>query len=271
MAVQRLSHLHEAAVEELLQQDPVSNLFLLGFVDANSLSRGLWYGVTEGEHVRAVVLMLPGRLAVPFAPDPALAGQLGRMLRPRHPPCMVVGPRTACDALWDAWARDVTPDRFYDQRLYVCREPPPGGPVPGFRKATLTEWEVVARQAGIMEEEDLGRNPATEHPELHDQVVRDRIRNGKTWVIEREGEILFQINVGTALPIGCQVGGTYVPPKHRGKGLATEGMRELCRWLLPKHRLVTLHVNEGNTPAVRVYERSGFERSAPFRLITVRS
>lgn len=248
----------------------MSNLFLLGFLDANSLARGLWYGVTDRERVRAVVLVLPGRLAVPFALEPGLAGDLGRMLKPRHPPCMVVGPRAACDALWDAWARDVTPERFYDQRLYVCSAAPPGGPVAGFRKATLSEWEIVARQAGRMEEEDLGRNPAREHPELHEQVVRDRIRNGKTWVIERDGAIVFQINVGTALPIGCQVGGTYVPPEHRGAGLATEGMRELCRRLLPKHRIVTLHVNEANTPAVTVYERSGFERSTPFRLITVR-
>jgi predicted GNAT family acetyltransferase len=46
-------------------------------------------------------------------------------------------------------------------------------------------------------------------------------------------------------------------------------MEELCRRLLRRHGVVTLHVNEANLPAVRVYENAGFERQASFRLITV--
>lgn len=271
MSVQRLSQTHEPAVAAILRADPVQNLFLLGFLDASSLSRGFWYGTIEQGQVTSVALVLPSRLAVPWSPDPRDAADIGRHLRGRHPPSMLVGPRAATDALWDAWsAGEVAPDRFYDQRLYVCRTPPPGPSVAGFRKAHLGEWEIVAANAGRMEAEDLGRNPADDFPELHEQVVRDRIRNGKTWVIERERRILFQINVGTATAVGCQVGGTWVPPDARGQGLATDGMKELCRRLLPKHPMVTLHVNEANSPAVRVYEKAGFDRDAPFRLITVR-
>lgn len=120
-----------------------------------------------------------------------------------------------------------------------------------------------------MEVEDLGRSPLSD-PEAHEAAVRERIRNGKTWVIERDGRIVFQINVGTATALGCQVGGTWVPRDLRGAGLATAGMRELCRRLLKRHPYVSLHVNEANTPAVRVYENAGFVRSAPYRLITVR-
>ncbi len=121
-----------------------------------------------------------------------------------------------------------------------------------------------------MEEEDLGRNPRRAYRELHDQSVRDRIRQGKTWVLERNGQIVFQINAGSSVtPIGCQVGGTYVPPEHRGNGYAVVGMRALCRRLLQHNNAVTLHVNEANLPAVRTYERAGFTRAAPFRLVMV--
>lgn len=271
MYVVRLTQEHEEQAEALLRDDPVQNLFLLGFLDASSLARGFWYGVEHGERLTAVALVLPGRLVVPWSPDDTDAKLLGEALRARHPPCMFVGPRAACDAMWAVWGRDVRPERFYDQRLYVCHTPPPGPPVKGFRKAAMTEWRTISRYSALMEYEDLGRDPSQDMPDLHDTVVKDRIRNGRTWVIERGGEILFQINVGTSTPWGCQVGGTYVPPERRGHGLATDGMRELCRQLLPRQRIVTLHVNEANTPAVRVYERSGFERDAPFRLITVRS
>ncbi len=271
MTVQRLNHVHEPAVAALLRADPVQNLFLLGFLDASSLSRGFWYGTFDQGRLTSTALILPARLAVPWAPAPADAGAIGEHLRGRHPASMMVGPREACDALWEAWIEGIVPDRFYDQRLYVCRDALEGPPIAGFRKAHLGEWQAIAANAGRMEEEDLGRNPAADFPELHEQVVRDRIRNGKTWVIERDKRILFQINVGTATPIGCQVGGTWVPPEFRGQGLATDGMKELVRRLLPKHSIVTLHVNEANTPAVKVYENAGFERHAPFRLITVRA
>jgi len=100
-------------------------------------------------------------------------------------------------------------------------------------------------------------------------VMQGRIKRGATWVIQRDGEIVFQVHVGTTSTWGCQVGGTYVPLRHRGHGLATEGMRALCQRLVPQHGRVTLHVNEDNTAAVRCYEKSGFDRAAPFRLMAV--
>ena len=63
--------------------------------------------------------------------------------------------------------------------------------------------------------------------------------------------------------------GTWVPPGFRGHGYATEGVRALCQRLLDDHPVITLHVNEANHPAVRVYEKVGFVRTSPFRLLTV--
>jgi GNAT superfamily N-acetyltransferase len=248
----------------------LQNLFLIAFLDEVTLGRGLWFGILDGERVRALALVIRGRLCVPWAPDLEDAARIGRYLAAEFPPAMMVGPRSACDALWGPWSRGKPPSRFYNQRLYVCRTPPRGLERPGFRLAATEEWRVIAHQAAAMEVEDLGRDPHALYRELHEQAVRDRIRQGRTWVLEQDGEIVFQINVGTVVaPMGCQVGGTYVPPAHRGKGLAVQGMRALCRRLLQDNAAVTLHVNEANIPAVRTYERSGFVRSHPFRLLTV--
>jgi GNAT superfamily N-acetyltransferase len=275
--VRRLRADAEPALEELLERDRVTNLFPLGFLGTNEMSAATWYGVWTGgrvlrsgsEGLLAAALLLPGRLVVPFG-DPEACGAIGASLKGRHSPCMLVGPREASDALWKAWAGR-TPTRVcYDQRLYACTESPKGEGAPGLRRALDREWEAVAANAARMEEEDLLRNPAAIDHKLHGAVVRGRIQDGRTWVWERDGQLVFQINVGTVTTWGCQVGGTYVPPEWRGQGIARRCMIELMWRLLPVHQMVTLHVNEANAPAVRVYERSGFVAHAPFRLITVR-
>jgi len=269
--VQRLGLGWEAAIEKRLLDDVEVNLFLLGFRRLHELDQARWYGAVEGDRVLGLALLVPDRLLVPWCPDPSHAMAIGLHLRTRADPCMLVGPREAGDALWEAWAGGhVSPDRFYDQRLYVLRRPPVGDPVPGFRRARMSEWRQIALYSGVMEDEDLGRNPHHDFPALHERVVRERVRNGRTWLIVRNRQILFQINIGTALDIGAQIGGTYVPPLHRGLGYATQGTRALCQHLMNHHPFVSLHVNEANTPAVQVYEKVGFHRSMPFRLITIR-
>ncbi len=250
--------------------DPISNLFLIGCQHTLPLQRSHWYGVEEGERVVAVVLVVPGRLVVPFASDPALARELGRELTRRgHRPCMLVGPREAADALWSAWAPSVQPVRWHDQRLMVCDAPLDGESVEGFRRARAEDAPTVWRLSAAMETEDIGRRPLEDDPMGFVANVRRRIEEGHTWVIERNGEIVFLIHVGTVTSFGVQVGGTYVTPAARGQGLAKAGMQELGRRLLTRHPCITLHVHDRNTPAVRAYLASGYRDHAPFRLVTV--
>ena len=270
MGVTRLTISDEDALRRCLGADPIQNVFPLGFLDPSTLQRGLWWGWMDRGEVRAVVMLVAGRLVVPWSPEPGHAAEIGLELRDRSPPCLTVGPRSACDAFWGTFAKGETPERFYAQRLYANRTPPTPVDVPGFRPARPDEWRTLARYASLMELEDLGRDPAVLDPEAHESVVRDRIRNERTWVIERRGELVFTINIGLSTADGCQVGGTYVPPEHRGQGLAQQGMRALVATLRTRFPAITLHVNEQNVAAVLTYERTGFVRAAPFRLITVR-
>ncbi|MEQ1566751.1 MAG: GNAT family N-acetyltransferase [Myxococcota bacterium] len=263
-AVRRLAREDEPAIEHLITADPVPNLFLIGFLAVHPVERTWWYGA--GDPVRAVVLVLPGRLAVPFALDPAEAEPLGAHLRHQHAPCLVVGPRAVTDTMWRRWATEPA-RRFYDQRLYELEIPPSGDDPPGFRLGKVTDAPRVAPQAAAMELEDLGVDPSRGDAVAHEAAVADRLRCGRTWVIERGGQVVFQVNLGTTHAVGCQVGGTFVPPAHRGAGLATAGVSATARALLARYSRITLHVNEANTPAVRAYERAGFAARDAFRLI----
>lgn len=275
--ITRLTRAHEHAVEELLGRDPLVNLFLLGFLAVHPIDRVWWYGVVDGDAVTGAVLVLPDRLCVPYLPEPGHGARLGRHLASLHRPCMTVGPRDQVDAMWETWAGGrITPKRFHSQRLYQLSEAPAGDPEPGFRKARYDDWRPVAVGSARMELEDLGHDPYRADPALHEQVVQERVKSGRTYVIEQRGEIVFQINVGTVTAWGYQIGGTWVPPQHRGRGWATKGVHALCQRLLtstapsrPARGVITLHVHEENIPAVRTYERVGFQRGAAYRLITV--
>lgn len=260
--VTRLGAADEPSLERLLGTAPLVNLFLRGFLAAHPVGSAWWYGV--GAPLRAVVMVVPARLAVPFAPDPADAARLGAHLRGNFSPSLVVGPRAATDALWVQWS-GATPRRRNDQRLFVCSEVAPLPAPEGFRRATAADAERIALQAARMELEELGRDPLREDPVHHGRVVRERIRDGRTYVVVREGDgIVFQVNVGTMHPDGCQLGGTYVPPAHRGRGLGARGIAATCRALGAR---VTLHVDEANHPAVAAYQRAGFVPDAAFRLL----
>jgi predicted GNAT family acetyltransferase len=268
----RLARLHErhaAGLEELLLDDPIVNLFLLGYMDAVPLHRAHWHGALDGDRVVGVALVIPGRLLVPWCPDPEVARRIGALLRRRYRASMMVGPREACDALWSTWAPDVVPLRWHDQRLLVCDSPVVGEPLEGFRRARPEEAAEIARLSAAMEEEDIGRRPLEEDPTGFLAVVARRIEHGQTWVVERDRHLVFCIHVGTTTGWGVQVGGTYVPPSHRGRGLAKAGMAELGRRLLARHPRITLHVNAANLPAMGAYLATNYQEHALFRLVTV--
>ena len=274
-----LSHQHYQEVSELLAQDSTVNLFLIGWLRSSGMSRAPWYGYIRHGRLAAVALVVPERLVVPWAPEPEHAAAIGQELRhTAQIPGMLIGPREASDALWHAWA----PGRarlWFEQRLYVQNAAPLGPRVEGFRAATLRDLPALIIASARMEEEDLHQNPLQIDPVGHEAATRERIRSGRTWVIEREGEIVFHIHAGTWQREGCQVGGTYVPPALRGQGIGISGMCELGRALLLESAgryppaseyavpsKITLHVNEANTRAIRTYEAAGYQRSAPFRL-----
>ncbi|MGC8839010.1 MAG: GNAT family N-acetyltransferase [Anaerolineae bacterium] len=60
------------------------------------------------------------------------------------------------------------------------------------------------------------------------------------------------------------VGNVYVHPRYRGQGLGTVVTSRVAEELLGKGLLVVLNVEEGNIPAIRAYERLGYERHCAF-------
>ena len=280
MRATRLLPRHEDEARALLMQDPEANLFMLDLLRQGGLplagARHLWMGATDDSG---------GLVAVVYAatPHPARAAStavawgadegcilLGRWLAMRRGTRMIVGPRAPSDALWQGLGSP-PPQTRYDQRLYVCDAPPIGDSLP-VERAREGDLDTLSRLHAAMLQEDLGIDLADLDMDTHRGQALFRIRKGRSWVSrDATGRIQFTIGVGTEGPLGVQVGGTFVPPELRGTGISTRAMRGLCHRLLEAAPRVTLHVNEANLGAVKCYERSGFRRAAPFRLMVLGS
>ena len=262
-------------LRDLLLQRPDETLFHLSVLEergtASRPGEGAFafVGWPKEGPLRAAAFVAGSWFVSPFAIDPHDAAGMGRALAGRLVVRRAIGERAATDALW----AELAPGRLstalrHDQSLMLLRAPEAANlTLPGLRPAEAHEEDLVLEAAARMQTEELGVDPRIEDPVVFRTQVQDRARAGRTFVLVLGGEIRFKADVALRCKRGAQIGGVWVPPEHRGKGLASRGTCELARRLFSTGPLVSLHVNEKNLPAVGAYKRAGFHHALPFRLL----
>lgn len=265
-----------AALEALLVREPAVNIFQLDALGWRSRSRdqisppgSTFYGSFNetGGLDGALFVVGDGRLVVPTSNVEA-AAEFGRRFREIGRIRRVVGPRRAADALWEAYGPEPT-RLFRDHLLYECCDAPTSYREPGLRPALESELSQVVQVTAAMHREELGMDPLAEAPESFERSVAVRIERQCTYVALVENRLVFKAEVGARCGYGAQIEGVYTIPEYRGRGIAARCLGELVCRLLPHLPRVTLHVNEQNVSAIKLYDRLGFQEICPFRLIAV--
>ncbi|MAA78680.1 MAG: hypothetical protein CL916_05430 [Deltaproteobacteria bacterium] len=274
MIIKALKHHHRGEVLKLLLSDLPSNLFLVDLLfqrGINSSSYEHWLGVFQEKKIVAISVSFgsvsksqKSRLIVAFG-NPKACTRLGQQESSQGGTEMIIGDRTSSDALYTQWRQSA--QLVYDQRLYVCHAVPNQETIP-IRFATTKDIDIIYQYSAQMVIEDLKYDPRILHPQRFHTSIQSKIERNKCIVAEHNGEICYIIDIGTHFRLGCQLGGTFVPPKFRGKGFSTKATAAVCTLMLSSCDCVTLHVHEQNIPAIRCYERVGFLASTPFRLIS---
>lgn len=261
-------------LRDLLLQRPDETLFHLSVLEergtASRPGEGAFafVGWPQEGPLRAAAFVAGSWFVSPFAIDPRDAAAMGRALAGHLLVRRAIGERAATDALW----AELAPGRLstalrHDQSLMLLRAPDAADLVlPGLRPAEPHEEELVFEAAARMQTEELGVDPRLEDPVVFRTQVQDRARAGRTFVLVVGGELRFKADVALRCKRGAQIGGVWVPPEQRGRGLASRGTCELARRLLATGPVVSLHVHEKNLPAVAAYKRAGFRHALPFRL-----
>jgi predicted GNAT family acetyltransferase len=93
------------------------------------------------------------------------------------------------------------------------------------------------------------------------------INHEKTLVAEMDGKIVGKINTNAESYSRYQLGGVYILPQYRGRGIGTTLTSAFIRLLLAEDRGLTLFVRKNNLSALSVYQKCGFKNIGDYRIV----
>lgn len=181
---------------------------------------------------------------------------------------MLIGEERAVGELWEASAARLPPPREDrpGQPVYVLDQPPTRCDT-GLRAATLRDLDLLVPACARAHEEELGLDPLGRDPDGFRWRTRVQIEEGRSWLWEEDGLILFKAEASAWTPDAVQLQQVWTDPPARGRGNASRALRDLCRLLLARTPTVCLFVRPENEPALRLYEAIGMRHALNYRSI----
>ncbi|MCX5163370.1 GNAT family N-acetyltransferase [Streptomyces sp. NBC_00264] len=256
----------------VLESEPVANAFVTSRVqiaglDPWRLGGEMWGWYADG---RLCSLCYSGANLVPICATPeAVRAFADRARRAGRRCSSIVGPAEPTAQLWrllePGWgpAREVRAN----QPLMVTESPSADvTPDPLVRRIRKDEMDVLMPACVAMFTEEVGISPlAGDGGLLYQARVAELIGAGRSFARIDDGKVVFKAEIGAATPQACQIQGVWVAPEHRGRGLSETGMAAVVRYALAEVApVVSLYVNDYNTPARRSYARVGFKETGAF-------
>jgi RimJ/RimL family protein N-acetyltransferase len=246
-----------ASVLAFCAEDPVERVFL-----EDVARRGLGrFEAVEGDG-RLTALCHVGANVVPSGEGCSLFAHAAARGKPR----MIIGDERAVGELWDVARHRMARPRADrpGQPVYVIEDVPPSGDT-GLRAATDQDLELLVPACARTHLEEIGVNPLRRDAEGFRWRTRAQIEEGRSWLWEEHGTILFKAEASAWTPDAIQIQQVWVDPEVRNRKNAQRGMRDLVRLLLERVPRVCLFVRAENGPAIRVYEAIGMVKTNTYR------
>lgn len=278
LEVRRLNTGEEPEVLNLLNRQPLRNVFMIGSIRDHGLEsarhRGIFYGCFRrnqligvaliGHHVvlsdsdetitafaNAARLCHEAELRVMLG-DPGAVEKFCRILT--QEPCHLAIHQTQSQTLF-------TLNKVKDH----VKE------VEGLRPAQVADLDEVVRSHAQFCLEQSGVDPLTQDSEGFRQRVLARIERGRVWIASDARGITFKADVASETEEAVYLEGVWTRPDLRGAGLATSAMKDLSQRLLHRYQVVCLFAETGHKRVQSFYQRLGFEPLATYHMACFRS
>jgi len=135
-----------------------------------------------------------------------------------------------------------------------------------FRKPDSADINALAALHAAYEREEV-LPAASEFSAAASRLNIERIfSKEQIFVAEIDGRLIGKINTNATTFTRYQVGGVYVLPEYRGRGIARRMAGEFITGLVAQGRGISLFVKKTNPAARRVYQRIGFEPLGDYRI-----
>ncbi|MGW6774714.1 GNAT family N-acetyltransferase [Streptomyces sp. NPDC055037] len=256
----------------VLESEPVENAFVTSRVqvaglDPWRLGGEMWGWYADG---RLRSLCYSGANLVPICATPeAVRAFADRARRTGRRCSSIVGPAEPTAQLWRLlephWgpAREI---RAHQPLMVTEHLPATVAPDPLVRRIHKAELDVIMPACVAMFTEEVGVSPlAGDGGLLYQARVAELVGAGRSFARIDDGRVVFKAEIGAATPRACQIQGVWVDPEFRGRGLSEAGMAAVVRYALADVApVVSLYVNDYNTPARAAYRRVGFRETGAF-------
>ncbi|MFF3261770.1 GNAT family N-acetyltransferase [Streptomyces sp. NPDC002932] len=256
----------------VLESEPVANAFVTSRVqiaglDPWRLGGEMWGWYANG---RLRSLCYSGANLVPICAGPeAVRAFADRARRAGRRCSSIVGPAEPTAQLWrllePGWgpAREVRAN----QPLMVADSPAAEvAPDRLVRRVRKDEMDILMPACIAMFTEEVGISPlAGDGGLLYQARVAELIAAGRSFARIEDGKVVFKAEIGATTSQACQIQGVWVAPEFRGRGYSETGMAAVLRHALTEVApIVSLYVNDYNTPARKSYSRIGFREVGTF-------
>jgi predicted GNAT family acetyltransferase len=261
-----------AAVLALCDADPVANVFVASRVrvlglDPGRLGAQVW-GYEQGGQLTSACYSGANLVPVEAKTQQEIIAFADRALRQGRRCSSVVGQAGMVTQLWQHLRPYWGPAREVRavQPLMAISGPPLVPPDEAVRRVRPQELDILMPASIAMFTEEVGVSPlAGDGGVAYRARVTELVRSGRAFARIETGQVIFKAEVGAATPQACQVQGVWVRPEFRGRGLSAPGMaavvREAQASVAP---VVSLYVNDFNSPARAAYLRAGFTEVGQF-------
>jgi ribosomal protein S18 acetylase RimI-like enzyme len=133
-------------------------------------------------------------------------------------------------------------------------------------KPRLRDLDALAPLQEAYEREEVLPKGSTFNPLASRENLAGIITGERIFAAELDGKIVGKIHINAVSFTRYQIGGVYVHPDFRGKGIARRMATEFTASLIMQGRGVTLFVRKNNAAASRLYENIGFTACGNYRI-----
>jgi GNAT superfamily N-acetyltransferase len=134
------------------------------------------------------------------------------------------------------------------------------------RRPNASDWDALYLLQAAYEQEEVLPRGAAFNPAACRRSLERIITGEHILAAELDGRIVGKINTNALSFSRYQIGGVYVHPDYRGRGIAVSMGAAFARFLIGEGWRLSLFVKKWNSVARAVYHRIGFTVAGDYRI-----
>jgi ribosomal protein S18 acetylase RimI-like enzyme len=262
----------EGEILSTLAVPTLTNVVMGGFIRDNGLlstqNRGHFYVCRNERQKLEGVALIGHSILFEASSENAIEG-FAAIARREASSHLLMGEHKAVQRFWSYYADQDQSPRHVCPVLFLRRSEQflNRNDVPGLRLAKPEDLEPVVRAQAAMAFETSGVDPLRKDPIGFRQRYLRRIDKNRVWVLMKNRQLIFKLDVITSTPDATYIEGVYVSPEERGKGLGQSCLVEVGRQLLESTKAIQLFVENENARTTAFYSRLGFNIAGQYDLL----